>query len=51
MALLSARTREIHNYKKKHPDAEDGVIMSKFVVYCSDQVGSYLHVYTVLHGN
>lgn len=40
MALLSARAREIFKYKKKHPDAEDGVIMSKFVAYCSDQVSS-----------
>lgn len=37
VALLSARTRQIHKIKGDNPDQEDGIIMSKFVAYCSDQ--------------
>ncbi|KAL4219037.1 hypothetical protein ACF0H5_021620 [Mactra antiquata] len=39
VALLSARVREINNFKKAKPDikVENGVIMSKFVAYCSEQ--------------
>ncbi|WAR30449.1 DDC-like protein [Mya arenaria] len=40
VALLSARAREIFRYKQKNPDVEDGVIMSKFVAYSSDQAHS-----------
>ena len=38
VALLSARTRQIHKIKGDNPNQEDGIIMSKFVAYCSDQV-------------
>ncbi|XP_052225144.1 aromatic-L-amino-acid decarboxylase-like [Dreissena polymorpha] len=37
VALLSARAREILRYKQTNGHSDDGVIMSKFVAYCSDQ--------------
>ncbi|KAH3798066.1 aromatic-L-amino-acid decarboxylase-like [Dreissena polymorpha] len=40
VALLSARAREIFRYKQTNGHVDDGVIMSKFVAYCSDQAHS-----------
>ncbi|KAL3873117.1 hypothetical protein ACJMK2_036273 [Sinanodonta woodiana] len=37
IALLSARTKFLHKMKKDTTEMEDGVIMSKFVAYTSDQ--------------
>ncbi|KAL3870285.1 hypothetical protein ACJMK2_038361 [Sinanodonta woodiana] len=40
VALLSARTMFLNKVKKDDPDMENGVIMSKFVAYMSDQAHS-----------
>ncbi|KAL3873115.1 hypothetical protein ACJMK2_036271 [Sinanodonta woodiana] len=40
VALLSARTKFLHKMKRDNTEMEDGVIMSKFVAYTSDQAHS-----------
>ncbi|KAK3585055.1 hypothetical protein CHS0354_009906 [Potamilus streckersoni] len=40
VALLSARTKFLHKMKKDNNEIEDGVIMSNFVAYTSDQAHS-----------
>lgn len=42
MALLAARAQAIKKLKKKNPDADEGLLLSKLMAYCSKEAHSCL---------